>query len=81
MLAPEHASKIVPGNNGIFLPARVVAGHVMGTWKRTRTRTALGPTLRPFAPLAATEKAIATAAQRYSDCIGVPVTSIDVTDA
>jgi len=81
VLAPEHASKIVPGNNGIFMPALVVDGQVVGTWTRTRTRTALSLTLHPFAPLAATDESIAAAAQRYGDFIGVPVTSIDVTGA
>ncbi len=64
VLAPEHASKIVPGNNGIFLPALVVAGHVVGTWTRRRTATALGLTLHPFAPLTASQESIAAAAQR-----------------
>ncbi len=81
VLAPEHASKIVPGNNGVFLPALVVAGHVVGTWTRRRATTALGLTLHPFAPLATPQESIAAAAQRYSAFLGVPVTSIEVTDA
>jgi len=81
VLAPEHASKIVPGNNGIFMPAIVVAGQVVGTWTRTRTPSALGLTLYPFTPLTATDDSIAAAAQRYGDFIGVPVASIDVKDA
>ena len=36
-LAPEFAQRIVPGNNGIFLPTIVVNGAVVGTWKRTET--------------------------------------------
>ena len=81
VLAPEHASKIVPGNNGIFLPALVAGGHIVGTWTRRRTTTALGLTLRPFAPLAAPQESITAAAHRYSAFVGLPVTSIDVADA
>ncbi len=81
VLAAEHASKIVPGNNGIFMPALVVDGQVVGTWTRTRTRTALSLTIHPFAPLAATDRSIAAAAQRFGDFIGAPVTSIDITGA
>ena len=81
VLAPEHAAKIVPGNNGIFLPTLVVAGHIVGTWTRRRTTTALGLTLRPFRHLTAPQESITAAAQRYSAFLGVPVTSLDVTDA
>ncbi|MDQ1572024.1 MAG: hypothetical protein QOF79_2698 [Actinomycetota bacterium] len=34
-LAPEHSQRIVPGNNGIFLPLIVSRGRVVGTWRRT----------------------------------------------
>jgi len=78
VLAPEHASKIVPGNNGIFMPSVVVAGHVAGAWKRTLTKNALAITLHPFAPLTAPDDSMAAAAQRYGDFIGAPVTSITV---
>ncbi len=80
VLAPEHASKIVPGNNGIFMPALVVDGQVIGTWTRTRTRTGLSLTLHPFAPLTAPDDSIAAAAERYGAFIGLPVTSIAVED-
>ncbi len=81
VLAADHASKIVPGNNGIFMPVIVVAGQVAGTWKRTRTTNALGLTLYPFAPRAVSDESIAAAAQRYGDFIGAPVASIDVASA
>ena len=34
-LAAEHSQRIVPGNNGIFLPTIVAGGRVVGTWRRT----------------------------------------------
>jgi hypothetical protein len=33
-LAAEHSERIVPGNNGIFLPTIVSNGRVAGTWRR-----------------------------------------------
>jgi len=80
VLAPEHAAKIVPGNNGIFKPSVVVAGHVVGTWKRTLTKNALGLTLHPFSSFTAPHESIVAAVQRYGDFIGAPVISIDVTE-
>jgi hypothetical protein len=35
-LAAEHFERIVPGNNGIFLPMLVIRGRVVGTWKRDK---------------------------------------------
>ncbi|MDQ1597369.1 MAG: hypothetical protein QOI70_793, partial [Microbacteriaceae bacterium] len=46
-LAPEHANRIVPGGNGIFLPTIVVDGKVVGTWRRAEaggTATITGET-------------------------------------
>ncbi|MDL5156947.1 winged helix DNA-binding domain-containing protein [Actinomycetospora termitidis] len=34
VLDPEHADRIVPGNNGIFRPTVVRDGRVVGTWAR-----------------------------------------------
>jgi hypothetical protein len=34
MLADEHFQRIVPGNNGMFLPMIVAKGRVVGTWRR-----------------------------------------------
>ena len=34
-LAAEHSQRIVPGNNGIFLPMITAKGRVVGTWRRT----------------------------------------------
>lgn len=34
MLPAEFATRIVPGNNGMFKPTVVSAGQVVGTWKR-----------------------------------------------
>lgn len=76
VLAPEHAHKIVPGNNGIFLPTIVVDGQVVGTWSRTRTRTGVRLGLHPFAPLIIPGESILMAARRYGAFLGAPVTII-----
>jgi hypothetical protein len=34
-LPTEHAQRIVPGNNGIFLPMITAKGRIVGTWRRT----------------------------------------------
>lgn len=80
ILAPEHAARIVPGKNGVFLPTIVVGGRIVGTWKRTLRRGALDVTLHPFARLDAAEEGVAEAARRYGDCIGLSVASIAVED-
>lgn len=81
VLAPEHATKIVPGNNGIFLPAIVSAGRVVGTWKRTVKKNALDITLTPFGDCAVTTESIAAAARRYGEFMGLPVACAEINDA
>ena len=34
-LAAEHSQRIVPGNNGMFLPMITAKGRIVGTWRRT----------------------------------------------
>ena len=34
-LAAEHSQRIVPGNNGVFLPTITARGRVVGTWRRS----------------------------------------------
>ena len=71
LLAAEHAPKIVPGNNGIFLPTLVVAGQVVGTWKRTLRKNALDILLRPFTPLDDAEERLLEEVKRYRNFLGV----------
>jgi len=48
VLPAEHASKIVPGGNGVFMVDMLVNGQVVGTWKRAIAKRALRVTLAPF---------------------------------
>lgn len=50
-LPAEFADRIVPGNNGIFLPTIVVNGQVVGTWRRTETAKAIAIDVVPFTTL------------------------------
>ncbi len=50
-LAAVHSQKIVPGNNGVFLPTIVVNGRVDGTWKRTHRAKDTKIELLPFESL------------------------------
>ncbi len=73
-LAPQHAQKIIPGGNGMFMPTLVVNGQVAGTWKRTITKKAVTIELSPFAALKKPEtQAIAIAVQRYGQFLGLAV--------
>jgi len=52
----EFSSRIVPGDNGVFLPMLVSRGTVVGTWKRALTASKVTVTPMPFAPLSAAEQ-------------------------
>ncbi len=50
VLDPEFATRIVPGNNGMFLSTVVVDGRIVGTWRfegRGARRAAVGTAFRP----------------------------------
>jgi hypothetical protein len=71
-LAPEFAERIVPGDNGIFLPMLVAHGKVVGTWRRRVASGAVTVTLEPFEPLTATARTgFARAVRRYADFMGL----------
>ena len=78
VLAEEYAPKIVPGNNGMFLPTMVVAGRVIGIWKRRLKKSALDITLHPFIHLGASEESVMEAAKWYSDFMGLPLSSTKI---
>ena len=78
VLAVEHASKIVPGNNGIFLPMVIVAGLVVGTWKRTLKKNALDIVLQNFTQPGVQEKEGREIARRYSAFLALPLSSTTI---
>ena len=67
-LAPEHARRIMPGANGIFLPTIVAAGQVIGTWRRTATNRIIEVVPEPFEHLTPTQShSFEAAAKRYRE--------------
>jgi hypothetical protein len=74
MLDPKHASKVVPGGNGIFLPMFLLDGRIAGTWKRTVKKKGITVTALPFAPLGKAKLKEAEAAlEAYGKFLGLPV--------
>jgi len=72
VLAPEHAARIVPGGNGVFLPTVVSGGVVVGTWKRKATKSKITITLHPFGDLSPAErKRLAVSVDSYGSFLGL----------
>lgn len=61
VLDPEREQDVCPGGNGMFRPTVVVAGHVVGTWRRGTRRADPPVVAEPFAPL---DPDVAEAVQR-----------------
>lgn len=57
MLADEHKSAIIPGNNGVFQATVVRDGRVVGTWKRSLTTTKVRIHVQSLVPLGQTDQA------------------------
>jgi len=71
-LAEQHAQRVFPGKNGMFLPTIVVDGAVAGIWKRTSTGRNVSFEFRPFAPLTPRQTAsVHAAAQEYANFVGL----------
>lgn len=73
VLAAEHADRVVPGGNGMFLPMIVAGGQVAGTWKRIRKKSSMEVALSPFVPGGIATEQAAAAAERFSAFLGVPL--------
>jgi hypothetical protein len=79
VLAPEHAPRVVPGANGIFLPMLVTNGRVTGTWKKATRKAGVTVTVTPFEPLeGAALSGLDAAAARYARFLGLPASTVDV---
>jgi hypothetical protein len=75
MLADEHKQAIIPGNNGMFQPTVVRHGQVIGTWKRTASKTKLTVAVTPFAPVTSVDvKEIGKSLDPYGRFMGLPLT-------
>lgn len=73
VLDPSYA-KLAHAGNGIFRPAIVVDGQMVGTWNRTQVKRGLVLTPYPFVALSdADRQAFSLAADRYGAFRGLPV--------
>lgn len=72
-LPSEHAERIVPGGNGVFLPTIVSAGVVVGTWRRKIEKDRVTVTAVPFEALTARQQSgFAREAARFGRFLGLP---------
>jgi hypothetical protein len=77
-LPAEFADRIVPGNNGMFLPMIVSRGAIVGTWRRSVTAKKAQVTAEPFTPLSGGEQSgFAREVSRYGRFLGVPASIAD----
>jgi len=68
-----HMKKLPPAN-GMLPSTIVIAGRVVGTWKRTFNKGAVVIASNPFTPLTTAQgRAFAAAARRYGEFLGMPV--------
>jgi hypothetical protein len=73
VLDPLYNQRIQPGKNGIFSPTVVIDGQVVGTWKRTVKKGTVVLTPTPFTSFSRDQQAaIASAAERYGNFLGLP---------
>ncbi|GAA3510219.1 hypothetical protein FHR32_003471 [Streptosporangium album] len=71
MLADEHKPAIIPGNNGMFQATVVCDGRVVGTWKRSLTKTKVQIVVHPLVPLGKADQArIEQAFEGYARFVG-----------
>lgn len=71
-LPAEHAWRVSPTGNGVFLPAIVSAGRVVGTWRHSIRRSVATVEAKPFSTLTESERhGLETEAARLTRFLGV----------
>jgi hypothetical protein len=75
VIRTEHAMKVVPGNNGMFLPMVVIDGQVIGIWGRTSRKKAFDILIKPFIEAGNVQEGVSEAVRRYSDFLDLPLSS------
>ncbi|PWR14736.1 winged helix DNA-binding domain-containing protein [Micromonospora sicca] len=74
MLDPAHKQAVIPGGNGIFQATVVRAGRVVGTWKRTLTKSRATVTVHPLAPFdPGLRTRVEAALDGYAHFLGLPL--------
>lgn len=73
-LPARFANRIVPGNNGVFLPTIVTNGQVVGTWRRTSRAKSTVIDVTAFEHLSASARGgVERAMQRYARFLNTEV--------
>jgi hypothetical protein len=76
VLAPKHRDRVI-SRNGIFFPTIVVAGRVVGLWKRRAGKRGVEIAIEPFRKLGKAERAaLDQAAEGYATFLDLPLASI-----
>lgn len=75
VLRAEYAPRIVPGNNGVFMPTIVIDGQVAGIWKRSIKKKGIDIEMNLFIPLKDRVESIMDAAGHYCTFMGLPLAS------
>jgi hypothetical protein len=71
MVDKMHLPKIIPGNNGMFMPTVVIDGRVEALWKREIKKHTVSIELYPFGKLSINKlKHIDIAAKQYASYLG-----------
>lgn len=74
VLHKDNYNKIVPGNNGMFLPTIILDGKVAGIWKKTIKKNSIDIKLIPFTKFSKENlKEINTAMDDYSKFMNKPI--------
>lgn len=72
IIRPEHASKVVPGGNGVFKPMIISDGQVVGTWKRALKKSSVAVTYDFFdSPISSSK--LENEAKSYANFVGIPL--------
>ncbi|NIJ55901.1 winged helix DNA-binding domain-containing protein [Dyadobacter arcticus] len=78
MLEKQHSAKIVPGNNGVFMPTIIVNGKVEGTWKRVLKKDSVSIEMLPFGKISQLKKKkIEQEAKKYGKYLDRKISSIN----
>lgn len=72
VIEPDFMQRVCPGANGVFYPTVVIDGVISGTWKRALKKDTVIISAEPFTHFSRAESdAIAIAAERYGDFLGL----------
>ncbi|WP_446220733.1 winged helix DNA-binding domain-containing protein [Micromonospora sp. IBHARD004] len=74
MLDPADKQAVIPGGNGVFQSTVVRAGRVVGTWKRTLSKTRATVTVQPLVPFdGGLRTRVEAALDGYAHFLGLPL--------